>query len=70
MVAVDVHALYRYLAEELGRLPILEIETAPILRTVKRAGAGNPVGNPAVGHAGPVPPGAASPAIPQTATSE
>jgi DNA-binding Lrp family transcriptional regulator len=66
VVATDVHALYRYLAEELGRLPIMEIETAPILRTVKRAGAGNP----APGRAGSMPRTAPAPPIPQTATSE
>ena len=37
----DVHALYHYLAERVGSQPgIREIETAPVIRTVKRAGAG------------------------------
>ncbi|HEV2640723.1 MAG TPA: Lrp/AsnC family transcriptional regulator [Actinocrinis sp.] len=41
VIAVDGHALYLYLAERLGSLPgIVEIETAPIQRTVKRAGTG------------------------------
>lgn len=41
VIAADGHALYLYLADRLGSLPgIGEIETAPIQRTVKRAGAG------------------------------
>jgi DNA-binding Lrp family transcriptional regulator len=36
----DVYALYDYLAERIGPLPgVRAIETAPIIRTVKRAGA-------------------------------
>lgn len=66
VVAADVHALYRYLAEHLSLLPILEIETAPILRTVKRVGAGTRESD----RRRPMPYAPASPPIPQTATSE
>ena len=39
VVTRDGYALYEYLTERVGALPgIREIQTAPILRTVKRAG--------------------------------
>jgi DNA-binding Lrp family transcriptional regulator len=39
-VCTDVYALYDYIAEQAGRLPgVREIESAPIIRTIKRVGA-------------------------------
>lgn len=38
-VCRDGKDLYRYLTERIGALPLREVETAPVIRTVKRAGA-------------------------------
>ncbi|MCK2214091.1 Lrp/AsnC family transcriptional regulator [Actinomadura sp. ATCC 31491] len=44
IVCRDDAAFYRYLTEDLGALPaIRQIETAPIIRTIKRAGAQLPL---------------------------
>ncbi|MEU6716832.1 Lrp/AsnC ligand binding domain-containing protein [Nonomuraea sp. NPDC046802] len=44
IVCRDDAAFYRYLTNDLGALPaIAHIETAPIIRTIKRAGSMLPV---------------------------
>jgi DNA-binding Lrp family transcriptional regulator len=47
VVCTDVYALYDYVAEQAGRLPgVREIESAPIIRTVKRTGMRAPAPRP------------------------
>jgi DNA-binding Lrp family transcriptional regulator len=47
VVCTDVYALYDYVAEQAGRLPgVREIESAPIIRTVKRTGMLAPAPRP------------------------
>lgn len=47
VVCTDVYALYDYVADQAGRLPgVREIESAPIIRTVKRTGLLPPAARP------------------------